>query len=676
MMLAQTSRLVLRGYRADSEGLGRRRTADVRRHPTARLTYQAATAVAAAVVAWSPALHAAKPIGTAAAVLPLISTLSGQCLGPAGIAPAAGSVVVQSACRSAATQQWEFKAAGSAFELQIGSGNLCLNTGGNSAEGAPTVVARCNGKNAQGQFDFRALGFGYEIVAKASGRCLGIEASSLQDGARVVQQTCNRSASQIWATAAGDTAASSWTPLKTLTLVPAAAAHLPDGKMLFWSSHNRFDFNSSVGRTYTSVFDPVTMTATETLVTNTGHDMFCPGIANLPDGRIHVTGGNTSQQTSLYDPRTGSWSAGVSMNIARGYQGSVTLSNGSVLTYGGSWSGGIGGKDGEVWTDGGWRRVASLIAGPLLTEDVQGAYRSDNHGWFFATANGRVFHAGPSKTMHWIDTVGAGSITSAGLRGTSATDAMNGTAVMYDVGRILTVGGAPSYQDSPATSAANVIDIRSATASVRTIAPMAFARALHSSVVLPNGQVVVIGGQGIARPFSEDQAVLRPELWDPRTETFTQLKAMAVARVYHSVALLLPDGRVLAGGGGLCGDGCAGNHPDVQILTPPYLLDPDGTTAVQPQITAAPTQAALGTTLSVSTDSAVGAFALVRLSSITHSVNNEQRRVPLSFSASASGNSYQVAVPADSGVVVPGYWMLFALSPNGVPSKAKIVRIS
>lgn len=613
--------------------------------------------------AWSPDAQAA--------AMPLISAANGQCIGVYGASPTQGAAIVQTACTGANGQQWKFQSIGAAFQL-VTSGKCIAVSATSTSDGVPAVLSKCSNSDLQSQFDFRPLGPGYQIVARSSGKCLGPEGASLQDGARIVQQTCSdQSALQIWAPDADAIAVSSWTPLVALTLVPVAAAHLPNGKVMLWSATNQFTYQSEGGQTYTSLLDPATLSATETLVTSTGHDMFCPGIANLPDGRIHVSGGSNSQKTSLYDPGAG-WTTGAPMNIARGYQGSVTLSNGGVLTYGGSWSGGLGSKTGEVWTvSGGWRVVSNLIDEALMTGDTAGVYRSDNHAWLFAASNGRVFHAGPSKTMHWLDTAGSGLVTAVGSRGTN--DAMNGSAVMYDVGRILTFGGAPSYENTAATAEANLIDIRTGVA-VRSVAPMAYARSFHSSVLLPSGQIVVIGGQAWPKVFTEDLAVLSPELWDPRTETFTRLAATSVPRVYHSVALLLPDARVLTGGGGLCGS-CSTNHPDVQVLTPPYLLNPDGTAAVQPRITTAPSQAGLGMSVSVTTDVPVASFALVRMSSITHSVNNEQRRVPLAVAAQSSPTTYQLALPSDPGVVVPGYWMLFALTANGVPSKASIVKI-
>src|SRR5262245_59252041 len=97
------------------------------------------------------------------------------------------------------------------------------------------------------------------------------------------------------------------------------------------------------------MYNPATGEQSEMLVSNTGHDMFCPGTSMLADGRILVNGGSSSKKTSIFDPRTGIWSQSNFMNIKRGYEGNTLLSTGEVLTLGGSWSGGVGGKNGEVW---------------------------------------------------------------------------------------------------------------------------------------------------------------------------------------------------------------------------------------------------------------------------------------------------------------------------------------
>jgi galactose oxidase len=144
------------------------------------------------------------------------------------------------------------------------------------------------------------------------------------------------------------------------------------------------------------------------------------------------------------------------------------------------------------------------------------------------------------------------------------------------------------------------------------------------------------------------------------------------------VALLLLDGRVFVGGGGLCTDnftGSCNNHPDAEILTPPYLLNANGTLATRPAITSAPTSAAPGATITVRTDTAVASFALVRMSAVTHSVNNDQRRIPLPITGGSQSAGYWLDIPLDTGEVLPGNYMLFALSASGRPSVAKVIAI-
>lgn len=576
-------------------------------------------------------------------------------------------------CHGDLNQQWQLTQFGTQYQFAAAHSGKCLDIQyASTAVGAPALQWQCSGATNQ-RYTLRAQNGGYAIVAAHSGLCLA--PASAIEGRAVVQNNCNGSVLQTWTLTVAQSATlpSKWAAPKSLPVIPVAAANLPDGRVLVWSSLAPNNFGGDGGQTYTAIFNPTTGASTQKLVQNTGHDMFCPGTANLPDGRILVNGGSSSTKTSIYNPSTNAWTAAATMVRGRGYQGAVTLSDGGVFTIGGSWSGDIGDKDGETWHSAtGWRLNSAIWDDYILTGDTAGVYRSDNHAWLFAVANGRVFHAGPSKQMNWVDTAGNGSVTPAGTRAADA-DSMNGNAVMYDIGRILTVGGAPDYENSAATTNTHVIDIRTGTATVRKVTSMSYARAFHNSVVLPNGQVVTIGGQAWPVTFSDDGAVLAAELWDPTTEKWSRLASMVTPRTYHSVALLLTDGRVLSGGGGLCGD-CTTNHSNVEILTPPYLLNADGSAATRPSITSAPTDATLGTTISVNATANMKTFALVRMSSVTHSVNNEQRRVPLTFTVGTAGE-YKLQIPSDPGVVVPGYYMLFAMNATGVPSVAAVIRV-
>jgi galactose oxidase len=168
---------------------------------------------------------------------------------------------------------------------------------------------------------------------------------------------------------------------------------------------------------------------------------------------------------------------------------------------------------------------------------------------------------------------------------------------------------------------------------------------------------------------------MNAELWDPVSEQFTTMATMTVPRTYHSIALLMPDGRVFSAGGGLCGKTCATNHFDGQTFTPPYLLNENGTPASRPSITSVSDKTvANGGKITVTTDRAVTAFSIVRMGTATHSVDTDQRRLSLAPSTGNDG-AYTLTIPADSGVAIPGNWMLFAMDAKGVPSVAKIVHI-
>ncbi|MEV4943238.1 discoidin domain-containing protein [Streptomyces zaomyceticus] len=468
----------------------------------------------------------------------------------------------------------------------------------------------------------------------------------------------------------------SWDRITGFPLVPAATAVLPGDKLLAWSAYALDRFGGTSGYTQTAVLDLKTGKVTQRRIDNTGHDMFCPGIAMLADGRVLVTGGSNADKASIYDPATDSWSATGAMNIARGYQSMTLLSTGEAFVLGGSWSGTTGDKSGEVWSPdtATWRRLPGVPAAPALTADPRGPYRADNHMWLYATSGGKVLQAGPSKQMNWITTDGDGSITSAGTRADSQ-DAMNGNAVAYGIGKLLTLGGSPAYENAPATRRAYTVSVDGDQVRAARTGDMGHARAFGNSVVLPDGKVAVFGGQSHPVPFSDATSVLTPELWDPATGTFTPLASMAIPRNYHSVANLLPDGRIFSGGGGLCGD-CATNHSDGAVFTPPYLLDTDGSPKPRPVITGdVPPRAAAGSSLTVATQGPVASFVLMRAAAATHSTDNDQRRVPLISTATGTG-TYTVSIPADRGVALPGTYMLFALDAQGVPSTARFITVS
>jgi galactose oxidase len=110
------------------------------------------------------------------------------------------------------------------------------------------------------------------------------------------------------------------------------------------------------------------------------------------------------------------------------------------------------------------------------------------------------------------------------------------------------------------------------------------------------------------------------------------------------------------------------NHLNVEILTPPYLLDSNGTPAVRPILLDSPDTFEPGDVLEVQVDtSGSHTFALTRLGAATHTINLDCRRVPLAV-ISQQANAFGLHVPTNPIHVPPGLYWLFAMNEAGVPS--------
>lgn len=483
-----------------------------------------------------------------------------------------------------------------------------------------------------------------------------------------------------------DPALGVWGPTLDFPIVPVSGAQEGSGMLALWSSWADDQFHSTPGgKTVMTRWNSTTGEVSKRTVTNTNHDMFCPGISYDGTGMMVVTGGNSARETSLYDSANDEWISANGMNLKRGYQASTTLSDGRVFVIGGSWSEvSTIDKDGEVYdpATGNWTLLPDATVQDMMTDDMEGAWRADNHGWLFGWKDLSVFQAGPSKQMNWYSASGNGSVKAAGRR-MEDEDSMSGNAVMFDAvkGKILTLGGSPDYDKSPATDAAHIITLGEPGQEPKVQlaggrGTMHYERVFHTTVVLPDGKVFIAGGQTYGIAFNEENVQFVPEIYDPETDTFQKLQQNNVVRVYHTVSILLPDARVLNAGGGLCGN-CTANHYDGQIFTPPYLLTPSGQPRSRPEILSGlPEKTLVGSTLRFKTSGPIWKASLIRLGTATHTVNTDQRRIPLDVVATSFfRNTWKVTLPNEPGILIPGYWMLFVMDRDGVPSVAKIMMI-
>lgn len=443
-----------------------------------------------------------------------------------------------------------------------------------------------------------------------------------------------------------------WGPVFDLPNVAIHTHVLPNGKVLFWGrrSHPNGSMHEQGCAPY--VWDPrtgqLTATPQPTRADGTKINLFCSGHAFLPDGRLlvvggHLTDGDGLDQACVYDYRTKSWAALPVMNQRRWYPITTALPDGTVLVSSGSYkqNGRVVLNDNpQIWNGRRWTPAAAFTGLPP-------------YGRIHVAPSGQVLAMPHPRGHHEYS-----------------------PAVMYDTGKVISIGGSSDHAPEVPVAAAAVIDQRAGRPAWRDIAGMHFPRRQHNATILADGTVLVTGGT--SGPGFNDLSPGKPvhvaELWEPATEQWTALAAEEVDRCYHSTAVLLPDATVLSAGGGEFVAGSRPNDPrdshrNAQIFHPPYLFR-----GPRPEIRSAPAEVTYGETFRLAVSGPdVGKITWIRLPSMAHALDHSQRINVLNFRRHDHG--VIVDAPEEPRTCLPGHYMLFALSKAGVPSVARIVRI-
>jgi galactose oxidase-like protein/Kelch motif protein len=442
--------------------------------------------------------------------------------------------------------------------------------------------------------------------------------------------------------------AGQWTSMPPLPFFPTAMHVLPNGKVMFYGGDVQGTPPGAPAKSIMS-WDPAS--GQTRALAPPGYDLFCAGHSYLANGKLLLTGGHILNfvglaNASLYDPFADRWTAVPKMNAGRWYPTNTTLANGDVLVL-----------SGQIDTSRGVDALPQIFTAATNTwRNLTSAQLAlDLYPRMHLAPNGKVFNSGPSGATRYLDTSGTGRWTFVATRHAGTRD--YGSAVMYDPGKILFVGGG-----DPPTSAAEVIDLTAAAPAWRAVASMSRARRHLNATLLPDGKVLVTGGTSGAGFNNKNSPVFLAEMWDPLTERWTPLASQRVGRFYHSVALLLPDGRVMSAGGN--------GHPEVEVFSPPYL-----SAGERPTISGAPASVAYGQTFAVQTPDAasISRVTWIRLPSVTHAFDQNQRINRLAFTAAAGGLA--VTAPSNANLAPPGHYMLFLLNSRGVPSIARIVHL-
>lgn len=441
-------------------------------------------------------------------------------------------------------------------------------------------------------------------------------------------------------------------------------------------------------------------------VTGLTADLFCSGHAFLSDGKLLVVGGGgggpgaaSSNQGWRFDPILRTWTRTVDMTTRRWYPTAVMLGDeqgptgacARVLIAGGT--GGTGGM--EVYSEATNSFLPITVSGAIAKHFNQtypglhmlpggeifyaptgfancstgspGGYADGPAAWFtFAAPTG-------STTGHWTQVPGP------------TIDRAKGMSVLllqpsYPFVRVVVVGGGPAGTNATAQTI-NLSTLSPSWGPASTI-PDGRARINVNTVLLPDATIFVCGGL---------QAAPYPSwIYDPNAvvNAWREMDELNRPRHYHSCALLLPNGKVMMAGGASAGGCSLSVENSIEVFSPPYLFNADGTAAARPVInqvngetptsTHAP-QFHHGSTFTVQTPQAanIAKVVLIRPMAVTHQTDSEQRIVHMTFHQ--SGPTQLTVTAPDGGhphAMAPrGYYMLFILSDTGVPSEARFIHL-
>jgi Domain of unknown function (DUF1929)/Galactose oxidase, central domain len=468
-----------------------------------------------------------------------------------------------------------------------------------------------------------------------------------------------------------------WEPAESLPLIGVHGALMHNGRVLLFDSVGDGATETYNDHSFTRayVWNPAGGNAANWFNTGTGYNLFCAGFAKLPNGDVYLAGGNKNRdldglnKSHLYNPGTQTFSVvgNGDMQIDRWYPSVAPMNNGEMLIMGGSNTSALV----EVRQTNGQIRQ--------LTGITQNIWQDRLYPFIQTVPDGRVAVVGSRAVVGFINPANSGSFTWANNR--DGLYRYYGSYAMYDAvnGRFLVSGGTVNSTNS------SVIVDANANGNVSSTNSMAFPRRHHVLTILPDGRVLAVGGIGADNNTNyyndlvdTDDAVYQAEIWNPASGAWTTLASQTRARQYHSIALLLPDGRVVSSGGGVCGPCTSQGYieKNYEIFNPPYLYGSGGSLAARPVIDTAPSNITTGGSFQVTSASAgsVSRMTLTRLGSNTHAQDMEQRFIELSFSR--SGNTLTANSPANNNIAPPGYYMLWLINNNGVPSVSRMVNIS
>jgi hypothetical protein len=389
-------------------------------------------------------------------------------------------------------------------------------------------------------------------------------------------------------------------------------------------------------------------------------NLFCSGLAVGSDGLVHIAGGQDKYNGDGAKNGVGfksiggfAWITESDPPSAHWYGTGINSKSGYFL-YGGLIAAGEYNTTPEIYNaaTNTWRALTGVTVS------------TGNYPFIFQAPNGEIFDALLPK-VGFINTTNTGHWRN-GPSGSA--NHFNGTAADVD-DQVYVIGG------GKATTSVQRFNLTSLRTNATAIGSMANAtgvnvgRSYANVTILADGSLLYTGGSRTGSRTVVSSAEKRPELRNMSTGAWTFMNPEQEPRLYHSTAFLLMDGRVASAGGGLDQLDGATDFKNLQIFSPPYLFYDN-----RPAITAAPTNIHFKTNFTLGVQGTIQNVTLVGLSGVTHAFNGGQSLHTLTFTQ--AGSTLTVTPPANSNMVPSNYYMLFVINDHGVPSVARMVKLS
>lgn len=458
---------------------------------------------------------------------------------------------------------------------------------------------------------------------------------------------------------------------------PIIAIHtvlLPDGRVLNYGTDER---GAQGAQFIYDVWNPDLGTglASHLVLDNTtGTDIFCGAQSVLAgSGEVLLSGGDdtinsvrnySNNRTTIFMPKQNALDGTEqSMAFKRWYPSIIPLPNGEKLVLGGRKNRGDPATTPEVYSEvTGWRSLTAATSNAAfgITPGFEHYYYP--RAYKLPNDPSKVFVLGVDGKLYYVDPTGGGSITQ--LPQATLAGSPKLPTLMYGAGKVLSLRS---------NKKVIIADLNGSQPVITTTADISQVRFWSNATVLADGKVLVTGGSAVDNQLTA--VAYNAEIWNPATGKWTLGAREARPRLYHSTALLLPDGSVLVAGGGATGPV---QNLNAEIYYPPYLYTAAGTAAPRPTLASAPVSVKLSDpshqfTATVGSADKITRVALIRSGSTTHANNLEQRYQQLAFTQ--AGQTLTIASPRNPNYTITGYHLLFVFNDKGVPSTAKIVKI-